>query len=337
MKNLAILIIALFVANFTNINATFANTTKGTNAKVVDYGRNSQKLGFFTQIATNKWMEKGENTYYFNETHRDEWSVYLKDNSRGVNIQLDLHTKKVMYSDSNSPRRELYDVMHASAKVGGYLAKVVSFEGGGKHLGYFKNTNGKSWVETGTSINDTRFNFTEVGRDEWSVYLKDASRGVNIQLDLHTMKVMYSDANSARRELYTISGTRYTKQAVVRPTGNVRKTINRPARRTCGVKTVSKPTIVNGYSVKTVAFTHIGQTATLGYFKQTSGKNWVETGTNINDTRFNFTEVARDEWSVYLKDASRGVNIQLDLHTKKVMYSAANQSIVPLYAVSKAK
>jgi hypothetical protein len=41
--------------------------------------------------------------------------VYLVDNSRGVNLQLDLFTKKVMYSAGGSPRRELYSVLAAAA------------------------------------------------------------------------------------------------------------------------------------------------------------------------------------------------------------------------------
>jgi hypothetical protein len=52
-----------------------------------------------------------------------------------------------------------------------------------------------------------RFRFEEVQRDDWSVYLVDRSRGVNLQLDLHTRRVMYSQGNGARSELYQILRT----------------------------------------------------------------------------------------------------------------------------------
>lgn len=63
-------------------------------------------------------------------------------------------------------------------------------------------------------------------------------------------------------------------------------------------------------------------------FVHTGGGNWQELG---NDgARFNFIEVQRDEWSVYLRDDSRGVNLQLDLHRKQVLYSDDGGRSFPL-------
>ena len=93
-------------------------------------------------------------------------------------------------------------------------------------------------------------------------------------------------------------------------------------------KTVEKPVnkTVNGLSVKQVSFNG-------GAFVDKGAKRWVETDVN-NVSRFNFTEVGRDEWSVYLKDSSRDVNIQLDLHTRKIMYNRGSDPKVPLYNIS---
>lgn len=73
-----------------------------------------------------------------------------------------------------------------------------------------------------------------------------------------------------------------------------------------------------------------------GVFVHKGGKNWVETGAN-NEVRFNFSEMARDDWSVYLKDHSRNVHIQLDLHTRKIMYNAGSDPRIPLYNITRTR
>lgn len=82
----------------------------------------------------------------------------------------------------------------------------------------------------------------------------------------------------------------------------------------------------NGYNV--VVVNHDG-----GGFVHTGGKQWHEAD-NLGNTRFYFQEQARDEWSVYLHDASRNVSIQLDLHRKKVLYGIGNQPKADLYNIT---
>jgi len=58
----------------------------------------------------------GENTandFYFIKVASDEWSIYLRDESRGINIQLDMHRNKVVYSDDNGNAFDLYDITYA--------------------------------------------------------------------------------------------------------------------------------------------------------------------------------------------------------------------------------
>lgn len=64
----------------------------------------------------------------------------------------------------------------------------VKFNGGAS----FVNVNYKVWEERG-SDGRKAFNFRETGRDEWSVYLVDDSRGVRIQIDLWQKDIIYSD------------------------------------------------------------------------------------------------------------------------------------------------
>lgn len=170
---------------------------------------------FVQRTKKGQWEEEGtqqgQTRFTFQEVARDDWSVYLRDDSRGVNIQLDLHTKKVMYSDDNNPeRRYLYTITERNAKTNGWIVSQVKFGGGADNfLGSFVKYDGDNWIEEGTTSGEARFKFKEVGRDEWSVYLHDASRGVNIQLDMHTKKVNYSD------QVYTTPYTIYLIQDAI--------------------------------------------------------------------------------------------------------------------------
>ncbi len=209
--------IAIF---FSAISVNFAcgdyalDDVTGRNVTFIKFANAQGKfLGTFIMRGGNKqWEEEGTKQgvarFKFVETHRDDWSVYLHDASRGVNVQLDLHTRKVMYSDRRNPkRRPLYTITERYAGANGWTACAIKFGSSASNfLGSFVQKTKTDWVEEGKSRGVTRFRFKEVGRDEWSVYLHDASRKVNIQLNLHTKKVMYSDSrNPKRRPLYVIN------------------------------------------------------------------------------------------------------------------------------------
>jgi PASTA domain-containing protein len=70
----------------------------------------------FVQVDGRVWHElraDGRKAFDFRETRRDEWSVYLVDNSRGVNIQIDLHRKEIIYSDSRGKKFVLAKVLES--------------------------------------------------------------------------------------------------------------------------------------------------------------------------------------------------------------------------------
>ncbi|MAR06330.1 MAG: hypothetical protein CL862_04420 [Cyanobium sp. NAT70] len=71
---------------------------RNTNGQNVMYVSNSER--FFRAIPNSQfWLMKMRNgeKYIFREMNRDQWSVYLQ-NERGVQAQLDLHTRKITYS-----------------------------------------------------------------------------------------------------------------------------------------------------------------------------------------------------------------------------------------------
>ena len=262
---------------------------KGYTVEQVDFGSGGEKLGAYFQTGPNAWKEtnvQGQTTFQFVEVNRDEWSVYLDDGSRGVSIQIDLHRKKVRYSDPNTPWRDQYDVLRATPVVG-WLVEQSDFSGGGKKLGAYFQTGLNAWKEVNTQ-GQTTFQFAETNRDDWSVYMNDSSRGVSIQIDLHRKKIRYSDSNTPWRDQYDV---------------------------------LSAEPIV-GWLVRQAIF---GSGAdTFGRFRQKAGSNnWEELNAQ-GQTTFHFTETNRDDWSVYMNDSSRGVLIQIDLHRKKIRYSDPN-------------
>jgi len=61
-------------------------------------------------------------------------------------------------------------------------------------------------------------------------------------------------------------------------------------------------------------------------FINTTGKNWLDQSYE-SGTKFTFVEFARDEWSVYLRDESRNMNVALDLFTKEAKFNVGPQGI----------
>jgi hypothetical protein len=57
--------------------------------------------GSFRKTGDGQWAEynpQGAATYAFAETGRDDWSVYLVDRSRNVEIQLDVYRQIISYA-----------------------------------------------------------------------------------------------------------------------------------------------------------------------------------------------------------------------------------------------
>lgn len=158
----------------------------------------------FVQGQSGIWLDVVISDSYtetrYEEVGRDEWSVYLYDGTRNYNIHLDLYTGEVLedFNDGNGETQR--DVIKgALITPTGYAVAIVRFDGG-----EFNQVDDVSWVEK-SATSDTEFYFTELGRDEWSVYLYDESRNYNLHLDLYQNQI-YLDANDGNGEfsLYQI-------------------------------------------------------------------------------------------------------------------------------------
>lgn len=82
----------------------------GHNVSYVTFDRGSfrQQGGGWTEYDINN-----RPIFTFEETNRDDWSVYLYDRSRNVRLQLDLHRRKVGYGPNDGPMSDLYDIVSA--------------------------------------------------------------------------------------------------------------------------------------------------------------------------------------------------------------------------------
>lgn len=150
------------------------------------------------------WTETARSgaTFDFVERARDENSVYLSDDSRGVRLEIDVARSLVLYADEDAPQmRPLYPIINSAAVVNGWNVIYV-----GVPSGRYLMTGPRVWVERGND--GAEFTFTEHSRDERTVRLVDASRGVGLQLDLDRDLVLYADQGAPEvRPLYQITAT----------------------------------------------------------------------------------------------------------------------------------
>lgn len=193
--------LAATAASFLLIPGASAQEANARNVRLVNYA-----AGTYIQDSPTTWREDaGSNGQFrFIEVSRTDRGVYLYDAGRRVNIVLDMFQRKVLYSDplQSFP---LYDITSESAKINGRIVRLVRYmDKKGALAGGFSQQADRKWVEFGPTQN-VKFNYTEAARDDWSVYLQDATRGVSIQIDLHTRKVIHSDRTITRQPLYDVA------------------------------------------------------------------------------------------------------------------------------------
>lgn len=170
--------------------------------------------------------------------------------------------------------------------------------------GFFQRTSPGQWTEFHDS--GASFTFEERNRDEWSVYMYDASRNVWLQIDLHRNMISAGTGDEPRIDIYTI--TESTAGAV---TGN--------------------PLADSGITGPNV----IRADYNGGLFQSTGNRDWLEV---TDDGRtFRFREQNRDAWSVYLYDASRDVRLQIDIYRQMITIADGNGPMRDLYAITSAR
>lgn len=94
------------------------DSVNGKNVVFVAYESNMIGTSLFQFKATPPtWVEYSpHNVFFFLESHRDEWSVYLIDPRRNVKLRIDLWARKIMYSDNQKTTKEIpfYNVSYAA-------------------------------------------------------------------------------------------------------------------------------------------------------------------------------------------------------------------------------
>lgn len=190
-----------------------------------------------------------------------------------------------------------------SANVNGTNVVRTDYPGGA-----FKLSGLREWQET-DARGRVRYNFVEQSRDQWSVYLFDASRNVSVQLDLHRKKISVGLANQPRVDFYNITNA----------VANTRVQPNNPPQP-------RDPVPVKGQNVGKVQ--HLG-----GIYKHVGGSNWQET-TLRGQVTHEYLEQGRDEWSVYLYDQSRNIALQLDLHQRKILIGVGHGPKAELHKIT---
>lgn len=87
----------------------------GLNLTKVVYSADGEKpAGYFENVGNNVWMERSvENDakYRFTETKRDEWFVYLSDESRDINLYIDLYRNGIYMSTTEEEPTLWYTII----------------------------------------------------------------------------------------------------------------------------------------------------------------------------------------------------------------------------------
>ena len=71
-----------------------------------------------------------------------------------------------------------------------------------------------------------------------------------------------------------------------------------------------------------------------GLFQLIGDSDWIEVTDDANTYRF--SETGRDDWSVYMHDASRDTRLQIDIHRQMITVAVGNEPLHDLYPITSA-
>lgn len=140
-------------------------------------------------------------------------------------------------------------------------------------------------------------NYDILGCNQWKMFLRDRQRNIDVVVDLSTGQIIASDINGAFAA-YTIKSREFM-----------------PIRFTH-----------NAYVLTSVVFSNSAENALTGTIEfQHFNGIWREYSSE-DILVAEFVEDRRDEWSVYLRDDSRNIDLKLDIHRNKVVYTHNGQT-----------
>lgn len=176
----------------------------GPNLARVSFGNGVSRFEHAGNGVWQEYNEAGQPTARFQETGRDDWSVYANDAGRNIQLQFDVHRQMIGLAQNGGAMGDQWAMVSAERAgtpsapdpqtpaspvavsyttdgvTGPNLARVMY--GGGERR--FENTGNGVWQEF-DEAGTANFAFQETGRDDWSVYATDTSRNMNLQLDVH--------------------------------------------------------------------------------------------------------------------------------------------------------
>jgi hypothetical protein len=326
--------------------AQHAPGTHGRNVTQIIYSNGSQALGRFEQTGVNQWIEYSDHNnsqFNFIERSRDDWSVYLFDASRDVAIQLDLHRKKVIYSQGNLAAVDIYNI--SGSRNNAYvknrndrhrhntpppaavslLRDSASYTLADNSIMVLERRGPSNWIEYSPQDNEI-YQYNEVGRSGSSIYLFDAAS--NIQAEIHFKQniVVFTRAEGPDPKYFYALRAPEQHQANQYQPGQYRKRDhnngNRYRHRRDNQQQYVQPAPpppaqISGYTISRVVFGE-GKKP-LGEFVKSGARSWTQYIKHSGVT-YHFEEQRRDQYTVYLYDTAHAAHVQLDLRNNKVTY-----------------
>ena len=199
----------LFLAVLT-IAAAWMMSLSPAAAQAEANGRNTNFVRFdggsFERTHTGEWHEFGNGSnevrYRWRETGRDDWSIYFRDDSRAMNMQIDMHRDWIRLEWQGHPMQDQYRIIEADPRINGRLVTYAQHQGG-----FFRMVAPNVWREYDANRQHTA-TFREVSRDAWSVYLRDDSRNMDMQIDVHRNWIRLAWPGHPMQDQYAITRSR---------------------------------------------------------------------------------------------------------------------------------
>ncbi|GEM_PF-5101164 len=256
-----------------------------------------------TKISSDTWLESGilpdDDWRQLLELSRDDNAVYLYDEEREETLELNL-TEGLIRSTLDTAERVAIGIIHGAYDEGLTPTNLtfIGYQGDdiGKPGGYMEKYSDGVWINYESTAEGKSYLLEVTDYDDTSVYLYDPTREITLTIDLSTYNVIVDT------DAYTIFEA---TGPIITP-------------------------LVNGYNVSYTSF-GVDANTMLGAFRQVDMMTWAEDGLDGNIGIFTFTETARDEWSVYLYDASRQLRLQIDLFLDGVFINQDGEKAL-LYA-----
>ena len=265
-----------------DVEAQFRAVT-GYNVNNIQFVEEPNIRRVIRKINDDIWLEiyTPKNVAYYYRQGAAGNFVELYDKTRDFLFHFDLVRGDVRGQQGTETHTLLAtNIVSLSARLNGLLVSHVAYGGpGGVHKGDYIQLDASTWVDRNSKTQADKNTYTEMKRDDSSVYLHDESRDVEIQLDI-LGGLIYSSANIDPQEPVAII------QRVLQP--------------------------VSGWGVSEVSYTDDSGDI-LGYFTEQGGTAWVETAAANGMPAVNYELIQRDANVVLLLDSQNNIRVRLDL------------------------